>query len=284
MAIGALIIGDEILTGKRQDKHLAACRSRRFAARGLDARLRALRRRRSRPPHRAAARIVRARRPRCSASAASARRRTTTRGRRRPRRSAFRSSVIPKRCARSRRSSAREAYPHRVLMAEFPAGSRIIPNPVNRVAAFRDPRPPLLARLSADGVADARLGARDVVSGPARGRRSRARDRRLRRGREPAAAADGRHASRGFRSVKLFSLPSFLADGGRRSSSACAAPPTDADDALALSARRRRGRGLSPRADRARRGLNAAGCAPAWTRRFWPRSRARCPCSFPPAS
>lgn len=29
-----------------------------------------------------------------------------------------------------------EAYPHRVLMAEFPAGSTIIPNPVNRVASF----------------------------------------------------------------------------------------------------------------------------------------------------
>ena len=29
-----------------------------------------------------------------------------------------------------------QAYPHRVLMAEFPAGSRIIPNPYNRIAAF----------------------------------------------------------------------------------------------------------------------------------------------------
>ncbi len=29
-----------------------------------------------------------------------------------------------------------DAYPHRVLMAEFPAGSRIIPNPFNRVAGF----------------------------------------------------------------------------------------------------------------------------------------------------
>ena len=28
------------------------------------------------------------------------------------------------------------AYPHRVLMAEFPAGATIIPNPVNRVASF----------------------------------------------------------------------------------------------------------------------------------------------------
>ena len=29
-----------------------------------------------------------------------------------------------------------DAYPNRVLMAEFPEGSRIIPNPVNRVPAF----------------------------------------------------------------------------------------------------------------------------------------------------
>jgi len=28
------------------------------------------------------------------------------------------------------------AYPHRILMAEFPAGAAIIPNPVNRVASF----------------------------------------------------------------------------------------------------------------------------------------------------
>lgn len=29
-----------------------------------------------------------------------------------------------------------QAYPHRVMMAEFPEGATIIPNPVNRVAAF----------------------------------------------------------------------------------------------------------------------------------------------------
>ena len=31
---------------------------------------------------------------------------------------------------------AKEAWPHRVLMADFPAGSSIIPNPVNRIASF----------------------------------------------------------------------------------------------------------------------------------------------------
>ena len=42
------------------------------------------------------------------------------------------------------------AYPHRVLMAEFPAGAAIIPNPVNNVAAFSmtrsTPRPPVSSR------------------------------------------------------------------------------------------------------------------------------------------
>ena len=31
-----------------------------------------------------------------------------------------------------------DAYPHRVLMAEFPEGSAIIPNPVNRIAVVLD--------------------------------------------------------------------------------------------------------------------------------------------------
>ena len=56
--IGALIIGDEILSGKRADQHLAhvIATPRRARAR---ARVGALRRRRSRAAHRGAARIVR---------------------------------------------------------------------------------------------------------------------------------------------------------------------------------------------------------------------------------
>ena len=55
------------------------------------------------------------------------------------------------------------AYPHRVLMAEFPQGATIIPNPVNRVASFSVRDHHFFPGLSADGVADARLGARHAL-------------------------------------------------------------------------------------------------------------------------
>ena len=104
MGIGALIIGDEILSGKRQDKHLPHVIDT-LAARGLaldfvhylgDDRERLT----------ALLRDSFARGDLCSASAASAPRPTTTRGRPRRRRSASRSCGIPRRCARSRRASA----------------------------------------------------------------------------------------------------------------------------------------------------------------------------------
>ena len=160
--IGALIIGDEILSGKRQDKHLPHVIETLARARAR-ARLRALPRRRSRAAHRRAARFVRARRPRVQLRRhrRDARRSHAAGGRRGARRSAR--SAIPRPCAELEAQFGAEAYPNRVLMAEFPPGSRIIPNPFNRVAAFADPRPPLLPRLPADGVADARLGARHVV-------------------------------------------------------------------------------------------------------------------------
>ena len=84
------------------------------------------------------------------------------------------------------------AYPNRVLMAEFPHGATIIPNPVNRVAAFSVARSPFPARLPADGVADARLGARDALSAPGRREAGRARTGRARCGRKPAPSADER--------------------------------------------------------------------------------------------
>jgi len=43
------------------------------------------------------------------------------------------------------------AYPHRVLMAEFPAGAAIIPNPVNRVASFSIRRHHFFRRLYRTG-------------------------------------------------------------------------------------------------------------------------------------
>jgi molybdopterin-biosynthesis enzyme MoeA-like protein len=90
-----------------------------------------------------------------------------------------------------------EAYPHRVLMAEFPQGSRIIPNPYNRVAAFaiRDhhffPGFPQMAWPMLDWVLATKY--RRCARRPAE------RDRRLWRGREPAPAGHGRQR-RAFRS------------------------------------------------------------------------------------
>ena len=105
-SIGALIIGDEILTGKRQDRHLPHVDRDARRARPR-ARLRALRRRRSRPAHGVPARFVRARRPRVQLRRHRRDARTITRGRRRPRRSACRSCGIPEAVARLERAVRR---------------------------------------------------------------------------------------------------------------------------------------------------------------------------------
>jgi molybdopterin-biosynthesis enzyme MoeA-like protein len=108
-----------------------------------------------------------------------------------------------------------EAYPNRVLMAEFPQGSRIIPNPFNRVAAFAIRRHqffpgfpqmawPMLDWVLATWYPDL------------------ARAKPL----ERAIAVYGAGESQliplmndnvaKFPELKLFSLPSILPDGGRR--------------------------------------------------------------------
>ena len=108
-----------------------------------------------------------------------------------------------------------EAYPHRVLMAEFPQGSSIIPNPYNRIAAFsvRDhhffPGFPQMAWPMLDWVLATRYP--DLVQEPPQ---------------ERAIAVYGAGESQllplmddnvaKFPMLKLFSLPSFLPDGGRR--------------------------------------------------------------------
>ena len=107
------------------------------------------------------------------------------------------------------------AYPHRVLMAEFPAGSTIIPNPVNRVASFaiRDhyffPGFPQMAWPMLDWV----LATREppLVGSPT-GERAivvyGAGESQLLPLMEACVAR--------YPQLKLFSLPSFLPDGGRR--------------------------------------------------------------------
>ena len=78
MGFGVIIIGDEILSGRRADKHLPKIIEL-LAARGLVARLGGIHRRRSGAHHRDACAHVRVGRRPCFRPAASAPRPTTTR-------------------------------------------------------------------------------------------------------------------------------------------------------------------------------------------------------------
>lgn len=124
------------------------------------------------------------------------------------------------------------AYPHRVLMAEFPAGSALIPNPVNRVASFSIRRHhffpgfPQMAWPMLDWVL-----AHDypTLTAPPQGER--------------AIVVHGAGESQllpvmdavvaGYPRLKLFSLPSFLSDGGRRLELGVRGDPAELDAALA---------------------------------------------------
>jgi molybdopterin-biosynthesis enzyme MoeA-like protein len=108
-----------------------------------------------------------------------------------------------------------EAYPHRVLMAHFPEGATIVPNPVNNVAAFsiRDhhflPGFPQMAWPMVDWVLATHYPElrreppveRMVVVWDA--------------GESQLLPLMTENVAR-FPRVKLFSLPSFSGDGGRR--------------------------------------------------------------------
>jgi molybdopterin-biosynthesis enzyme MoeA-like protein len=109
-----------------------------------------------------------------------------------------------------------EAYPHRVLMAEFPEGASIIPNPVNRVAAFSVgnhhflpgfPKMawPMLEWVFAHHYAGLRSGVpageRSIVVFDA--------------GESVLLPLMNDVVAR-FPRLRLFSLPSFLPNGGRR--------------------------------------------------------------------
>ena len=108
------------------------------------------------------------------------------------------------------------AYPHRVLMAEFPEGATIVPNPVNRVAAFSVgdhhflPGFPQMAWPMVDWLFAGRYsglrpefptGERSVV---------------VHELGESALLPLMEEVVARFPRLKLFSLPSFVADGGRR--------------------------------------------------------------------
>jgi len=134
MAIGALIIGDELLTGKRQDKHLPHVIET-LAARGLEldfvhylgddrGRLTAL----LRETFAHGDMLL-------SFGGIGA---TPDDHTRQAAAAALGLPLVrhPDALREIEAKFGEQAYPHRVLMAEFPAGSRVIPNPVNRVASF----------------------------------------------------------------------------------------------------------------------------------------------------
>jgi molybdopterin-biosynthesis enzyme MoeA-like protein len=213
VGIGALIIGDEILTGKRQDKHLPHVIET-LGKRGLDLDY---------------AHYAGDDRGRLTALL----RETFTRGdllfsfggigatpddhTRQAAAAALGVPLVrhPDAVREIEAKFGAEAHPYRVLMAEFPAGSRIIPNAVNRVAAFSIhdhhffPGFPQMAWPMLDWVlANEHAGLSRtppveraiVVFGAGESQLLPLMDECVAR----------------FPRVKLFSLPTFVADGGRR--------------------------------------------------------------------
>lgn len=137
----------------------------------------------------------------------------------------------PEAVASIERQFGESAYPHRVLMAEFPSGATIIPNPVNRVAAFsiRDhhffPGFPQMAwpmldwvlathypNLCADRPVERALVVYDA-------------------GESQLLPLMNENVAR-FPRVKLFSLPSFVIDGKRRLELGVRGARADVDEAF----------------------------------------------------
>ena len=230
MAIGALIIGDEILSGKRQDAHLPQVIAV-LAARGLSldfvhylgddrGRLTALLRDSfARDDMLFSFGGIGATPDDHTRQAAAAALGVPL-------------ERHPEAVAEIEARFGAEAYPYRVLMAEFPAGSRIIPNPYNRIAAFavREhhffPGFPQMAWPMMDWVlatwypelrrAPSVEGAIAVYDA----------------GESQLLPLMDENVVR-FPMLKLFSLPSFLPDGGRRIELGVRGDPTHVDAGLA---------------------------------------------------
>lgn len=134
MKVGLFVIGDEILSGKRQDRHLSKViellRARgmaldwaRFLGDDLDAIADAVRLSRDTDT------LVLS----CGGIGATpddVTRQAAARGFDRP------LLRHPEGVALIEAEYGERAYPHRVLMAEFPQGAGLIPNPINRVSGF----------------------------------------------------------------------------------------------------------------------------------------------------
>ncbi len=132
--IGALIIGDEILSGKRQDRHLAQVIAT-LKARGL-----ALDWARYEGDDREVlTRVLRETFARGDIVFGFGGVGATPDDHTRQAAAAALGVPLarhPEAVAALEAQFGAAAYPHRVLMAEFPSGATIIPNPVNRVASF----------------------------------------------------------------------------------------------------------------------------------------------------
>ncbi|MCC7328118.1 MAG: competence/damage-inducible protein A [Burkholderiales bacterium] len=230
MAIGALIIGDEILSGKRHDGHLPHVIAT-LAARGLAldyasyvgddrGRLTALLRESfARGDHLVSFGGIGATPDDHTRQAAAA---------------ALGVPLVrhPEAVAELEARFGAGAYPYRVLMVEFPEGSRIIANPVNRVAGFaiRDhcffPGFPQMAWPMLDWVlanwyptlvSRPRYERAIVVYGAGESQLLPLMDDNVAR----------------FPMLKLFSLPSFMPGGGSRIELGVNGDPAQVDAGLA---------------------------------------------------
>lgn len=230
MVIGALIIGDEILSGKRQDKHLAHVIAT-LAARGLTLayaqylgddrmRLTAVLQRTF-----ASGDIV------FSFGGVGA---TPDDQTRQAAAAALGVALVrhPEAVAEIEARFGADAYPQRVHMAEFPEGSRIIPNPVNRVASFSHgdhhffPGFPEMAWPMLDWVLATRYPAL-VQTAPVE-RAIAVYDA----GESDLVPLMEDNVAR-FPMLKLFSLPRFVGEGPRRIELGVRGDPAFADAALA---------------------------------------------------
>ena len=155
---GAFIIGDELLVGKREDKHLSVPDRSPGEARPAP-RLGAVPGRRPGAPHCRAASQLLLRRMWYSASAASAPRRTTTRGSAPPPRLNLDLKIHPDAEREIRARFGGEVTPQRLQMGEFPARLGDHPQPREPHPGLLAARAPLRAGLSADGLADGGVGA-----------------------------------------------------------------------------------------------------------------------------
>ena len=227
-SIGAFVIGDEILTGKRADKHLPHVIET-LAGRGLALDF---------------AHYVGDDRGRLTALFAETLRRgdlvfsfggigaTPDDHTRQAVAAALGVPLVrhPEAVASIEAQFGEAAYPHRVLMAEFPEGATVVPNPVNRVAAFsiRDhhclPGFPQMAWPMLDWVLATHYPA--LTREPAVERALVVHDA----GESQLLPLMNDNVAR-FPRVKLFSLPSFVTGGKRRLELGVRGAASDVDEA-----------------------------------------------------